>query len=54
MRAGVKMSEIADELGLSRPHVSQVISGKRRSPRVEQAIAAKVGKKREQLFGAAA
>jgi predicted transcriptional regulator len=54
MRAGVTMKEVAEELGVSPPHVSQVVAGKRRSPRVEQAIASKVGKKREQLFGAAA
>lgn len=40
MRAGVTMISIARRLGITVAHVSMVVGGKRRSPRVENEIAA--------------
>jgi hypothetical protein len=55
LRAGVTMSEIARELDppVSPNHVSKVIAGERRSPRIERAIAEKIGIPVEQVFAAA-
>ena len=36
---GVTLQQIADELGVSNQHVGEVVRGRRRSLRVEQAIA---------------
>lgn len=38
-RRGVNLSEIARQLDVWPQHVSQVVSGERRSKRVEQAVA---------------
>jgi transcriptional regulator with XRE-family HTH domain len=43
LRRGVTMSEIARELEVSPHHVSRVVSGERRSPAVEQAVAKALG-----------
>lgn len=53
-RRGRKMREIATALDVTPSHVSQVIAGKRRSPSVEQAVAAAMGKPVAKVFGAAA
>lgn len=52
LRKGVTMSEIARELDppVTPNHVSKVIAGERRSPRVELAIAEKIGKPVEAVF----
>jgi len=43
-RAGVTVQDVADRLGLSRPAVSQYLSGKRRPhPRLLEAVAALAG-----------
>ena len=47
----ISQTDLAEELGVTQPHVSQVISGERRSPRVEEAIAAKLGMPVEVVFG---
>lgn len=39
VRAGVTLSAIARKAGVSLSHVSEVMYGRRRSPRIEQAIA---------------
>lgn len=49
----VKISEIASDLEVSRQHVWQVLTGRRRSPRVEKAIARAMGKRVEDVFAAA-
>lgn len=54
LRADATMAEIARQLGLTIGHVSQVIAGKRRSPSVEQAVAAAIGKPVERVFGSRA
>jgi len=50
VRRGVTMTEIARELDVVPQHVSQVISGERRSSRVEQAVADRLGLPVEQVF----
>lgn len=44
------VKEIADALGLSRPHVSQVLNGHRRDRKVEVAAARKLGKPVDEVF----
>ena len=39
LRAGVTQTAIAREAGVTVSHVSEVMYGRRRSPRIEQAIA---------------
>ena len=39
----VQQSDLAAQLGVTPSHVSMVVSGERRSPRVEQAIADAIG-----------
>ncbi|MEA3247226.1 MAG: helix-turn-helix transcriptional regulator [Gemmatimonadota bacterium] len=39
MRAGVTQTAIARQAGVTVSHVSEVMYGRRRSPRIEQAIA---------------
>jgi len=48
---GVSLSDIARELGVSQQHVSQVVAGARRSPRVEEAVARAIGQSPEWIFG---
>lgn len=43
LRKGLSMSDVARELGISAHHISRVVAGERRSPRVEQAIADAIG-----------
>ena len=47
-RGGV--SALARELGLSKAHVSLVLNGHRRSPRVEAEIAARMGVPADRIF----
>lgn len=47
---GITVRSIARDLGVSEGHVSQVLSGLRRSPRVEQAVAEAIGKPVERVF----
>lgn len=53
VRKGLSMSDVARQLGLSANHVSKVIAGERRSPRVERAVADAIGKPVEKVFAAA-
>lgn len=48
---GIKLKDIAESLGVSRPCVSIIISGRERSRRVEQAIADRLGLPYEALWG---
>lgn len=50
IRRGVQVKTIAAELGIKAPSVSQVISGRRRTPRIQQAIAKAIGKPVEEVF----
>lgn len=43
LRKGLTMSAVARQLEVSANHVALVVAGKRRSPRVEQAIADAIG-----------
>jgi len=45
---GVK--EIAERVGLSHPHVSQVLNGRRRDRKVEVAIARKLNRPVDEVF----
>ena len=47
---GVKQADIARLLGVAPTHVSDVIYGRRRSVRVERAIAEALGRQVEELF----
>lgn len=47
---GIVMSDIARALDVAAAHVSLVVSGDRRSPRVEQAVADAIGLPIEDLF----
>jgi hypothetical protein len=48
--AGVKMKEIARQLGVSGVHVSLVVRGLRHSPRVQRAVADAIGKPVHEVF----
>lgn len=50
MRREKKLTDIAKQLEVSVNHVSQVVAGKRRSPRVEEAVAQVLGKPVTQVF----
>lgn len=50
VRRGVTMTAIADQLDVTPQHVSQVISGERRSVRVEEAVADALGMPVEDVF----
>jgi lambda repressor-like predicted transcriptional regulator len=50
VRRGVSMSEIARRLEVTPQHVSQVISGDRRSTPVEAAVAAAIGMAVAEVF----
>lgn len=54
LRAGVTMSEIARQLDppVSANHVSKVIAGERRSPRIERAIAEAIDLPEDAVFPA--
>lgn len=48
--AGHKVTQIAKEQNVSQPTVTQVIYGKRPTPRIRAAIAAAIGKPVEEVF----
>lgn len=48
----VNLAQVAREIGVTRSMVSQVACLKKRSPRVEAALAKRLGQSAEQLFGA--
>lgn len=50
VRRGKSITSVARELGLAPPHVNQVVNNKRRSARVEQAIADAIGMPVEDVF----
>jgi transcriptional regulator with XRE-family HTH domain len=52
IEADANMSEIARKLAVTPSHVSQVVRGDRRSPRVEAAIAEAIGSTADEVFGA--
>lgn len=54
LREGVTVSALAEQIGVTVSHVSQVVLGKRRSPRVEAAVAAAIHQAPEDVFGAPA
>ena len=54
LRKGISMSDIARQLDVTPQHVSMVVNGERRSPRVEDAIAAALDIPLHELFEAAA
>jgi transcriptional regulator with XRE-family HTH domain len=47
---GMNISALAQNLGLSQPLISNIISGRRRSKKTEQRIAEYLGKDAEELF----
>ncbi len=47
---GRTMAEIARALKVEQGHVSQVVGGKRRSPKVEQAVAVAIGRPVSEVF----
>ena len=49
---GVSQADIARRAGVTPTHVSDVLHGRRRSPRVERAIAEALGRAVEDLFPA--
>lgn len=49
--AHVSQAEVARKLGVSVGHVSEVVRGQRRSPRVERAVAESLGMPVEEVFG---
>lgn len=51
LEADASMSDIARKLEVTPGHVSQVVSGDRRSPRVEAAVAEAIGRTAEEVFG---
>jgi predicted transcriptional regulator len=48
---GVKVSDIAKQVGFSQPFVSRVLHGTRRNAAVEQVIADASGKPVQRVFG---
>ena len=48
--AGIRQSDIARRVGVAQTHVSDVIHGRRRSRRVEAAIADALGRRVEDVF----
>jgi transcriptional regulator with XRE-family HTH domain len=53
IEAEVTMAEIAREMGVSGAHISQIIAGTRRSPRIEAKVAEVIGVPAEEVFGCA-
>jgi Ner family transcriptional regulator len=47
----ITLADIARDLGVTYQHVWQVVVGRRRSARVEEAIAERIGKPPEKVFG---
>ena len=45
-----KMAQLARELGVTQGHVGQVVSGERRSPMVEAAVAKALGRPHCEVF----
>ena len=54
VRRGITMTRIAKELGVTVQHVSSVVGGRNRSPRVERAVAEAIGRPTERVFPSAA
>lgn len=54
LKRDTTLTAIASDLDVTVSHVSQVLAGKRRSPRVEQAVAELIGKPVSQVFPAQA
>lgn len=52
VRRGITMASIARGLGVTLSHVQAVVSGKRRAPRVENAVAEAIGMPVEEVFEA--
>lgn len=50
IQARVRMTDLAKQLGVHVSHVSHVVNDRRRSPRVEQAIADAIGKPVARVF----
>lgn len=50
LRKGVTLAAIARDLDVTGAHVSQVVSGKRRSPSVEQAVAKAIDRPVTKVF----
>jgi len=50
---GKRQQDVAELLGVNKATVSQVVNGKRRSKRIEKALARMVGVRHEVLFGEA-
>lgn len=50
LEAGVTLTSIAQQLDLTLTQVSQVVAGRRRSKRVEEAVAAALGKRVRDVF----
>lgn len=50
VRRGKSISSVARELDVAASHVNQVVNDKRRSPRVEQAIAAAIEMPVDEVF----
>lgn len=48
--AGVNMSEIARDCGVSAQHVSEVVAGRRRSSRIEVAVSKAIGRPVSKVF----
>ncbi len=52
IEADMSMSDLARELGVTPSHVSQVVRGERRSPRIEARIAEVIGSPVDEVFAA--
>ena len=51
--AGTTITEFAESIGYSRPAVSNVLAGRKRSPKIEAAIAERTGFRPDDLWPAA-
>ena len=51
LEKGIKQSELAQALKVSRPTICKTIAGKSFSIRVEEEIARRIGRSRKSLFG---
>jgi predicted transcriptional regulator len=50
VRRNISMVSVARSIGVSQPAVSQIISGKKTSSRIRQAIAKAIGKPVDEVF----
>lgn len=51
--SGTTIAELAESIGYSRPAVSNVLAGRKRSPQIEAAIAERTGFRADDLWPAA-